>query len=94
MCSLSRLWFRGAWLRAWQQNGPYDRINIMGNQQDMLKCKKCGKMTLHTRTTPNTLLHIFLSIITAGVWLIVWILFIGKGTPKCMTCGKSKTLFG
>ena len=66
----------------------------MGNQQDMLKCKKCGKMTLHTRTTPNTLLHIFLSIITAGVWLIVWILFIGKGTPKCMTCGKSKTLFG
>ena len=78
----------------WQQNTPYDKINIMGNQQDMLKCNKCEKMTLHTRTTPNTLLHIFLTIITAGIWLIVWILFIGKGTPKCMTCGKSKTLFG
>ena len=66
----------------------------MGHQQDMLNCKGCDKKTLHTRTTPNTLLHIFLSIITAGIWLIVWILFIGKGAYKCMTCGKAKGLFG
>ena len=66
----------------------------MGHQQDMLNCKACDKKTLHTRTTPNTLLHIFLSIITAGIWLIVWILFISKGAYKCMTCGKAKSLFG
>ena len=66
----------------------------MGNQQSMLSCKKCKKTTLHTRTTPNTLLHIFFFFLSFGLWLIVWILFISKGTPQCMTCGKDKTLFG
>jgi hypothetical protein len=66
----------------------------MSNQQSMLLCKQCMKKTLHTRTTPNTILHIFLTFITFGLWLIVWILFISKGTPQCMTCGKDKTLFG
>ena len=66
----------------------------MGNQQSMLECKQCKKKTLHTRTTPNTILHIFLTFITFGLWLLVWILFISKGTPQCMTCGNDRDWWG
>lgn len=60
----------------------------MANQQSMLKCEKCKKKTLHTRTTPNIILHIFLSIVSLGFWFLIYLLFIHKGRPQCMTCGK------
>ncbi len=62
----------------------------MGTQQDMLECKKCSKSTMHTRTTPNTILHIFLMFVTAGVWFLIWLLFIHKGSYKCTTCGNAR----
>ena len=62
-------------------------------QQDMRKCGHCKKQTMHNRTVPNTLLHVFLTVITFGFWLIVWLLFISKGPWKCTICGK-QTLFG
>ena len=33
-------------------------------------------MTMHLQEKPNYILHIILSILTAGVWLLVWLLFI------------------
>jgi len=52
------------------------------------QCEKCKKKTLHTRTTPNIILHIFLSIVSLGFWFLIYLLFIHKGRPQCMTCGK------
>ncbi len=60
----------------------------MANQQSMLSCEICKKKTLHTRTTPNIILHIFLSIVTVGFWFLIYLFFIHKGRPECMKCGK------
>ena len=46
---------------------------------------------MHIRTIPNTLLHIFLMFCTAGLWFIIWLLFVWKGPPKCTTCGAKNT---
>ena len=66
---------------------------MTSSQQDMRKCGHCKKPTMHTRTVPNVILHIFLTLITFFIWIIIWILFIGKGPWKCTVCGK-QTLFG
>ena len=48
----------------------------MGTSQIMKKCAECNKSTMHYQEKPNHILHLLLSIVTAGIWLIVWILFI------------------
>lgn len=45
---------------------------------------------MHTRPGINHVLHLILSIITLGFWLVVWlILAIAKGAerPRCVNCG-------
>lgn len=45
-------------------------------------------MVLAERQTPNHILHLLLSIVTAGLWLIVWALMIlSVGRFKCPHCG-------
>jgi predicted RNA-binding Zn-ribbon protein involved in translation (DUF1610 family) len=55
-----------------------------------LICENCGKNTLHTKSSVNHILHLLLSIVTGGIWLIVWaILVLIPGSPwKCSVCGK------
>ena len=43
---------------------------------------------------PDGLQGLGITFITVGLWLIVWILFISKGTPQCMTCGNDRLMFG
>ena len=64
---------------------------MASSQQFMFMCSKCEKSTMHIRTIPNTLLHIFLMFCTAGLWFIIWLLFVWKGPPKCTTCGAKNT---
>ena len=40
------------------------------------------------------ILHLLLSIVTAGIWLIVWILFIQAKDPQCSVCGRSNDFLG
>jgi len=46
---------------------------------------------LHTKKTPNHVLHLLLTLFTAGLWLVVWILIAlsasGAGEAKCGKCG-------
>lgn len=48
------------------------------------------KTVLAIANKPNHLLHFILTLVTAGIWLIVWILFtVGKiGNYKCSSCGR------
>ena len=58
----------------------------------MTNCSKCQKKTLHIEQKLNHILHLLLSVVTAGVWLIVWILlalFHDKKT-QCTVCGHNK----
>ena len=66
----------------------------MATSKLMKKCVECEKVTMHYQEKPNHILHLILSIITAGVWLIVWILFIRAKDPQCSICGRSNDFLG
>ena len=60
----------------------------MSADQKMLKCRTCGKPTIHLVERPNHILHLLLTVFTLGLWLIPWVL-IGAGEKKatCTVCG-------
>lgn len=64
----------------------------MPTKQLMQHCNHCGRPTLHIQQTPNHLLHLVLTILTAGIWLIVWI-FTKPTRPTCTVCGNTKSFF-
>jgi hypothetical protein len=66
----------------------------MPTSQLMKNCVECKKKTLHIQEVPNNVLHLILSIITVGLWLIVWLLFIDKKDPQCTVCGRSNDFLG
>ncbi len=54
-------------------------------------CKDCDKKVLKKRKGTNHLLHLILSFLTAGIWIIVWILTAIKfGGWYCSICGSKK----
>ena len=66
-------------------------------EETLKKCGRCRKTTKHYRNTNKTslvmfLVHIVLTVITAGVWLIllvIWMLLNTKiGGWTCSECGK------
>ena len=42
--------------------------------EEIVYCKNCGHDTLHRKMLRKMswLMHLFLTVITAGLWLIVW----------------------
>lgn len=54
-------------------------------------CKDCEKLVPVTSPGTNHILHLLLSIITAGIWVIIWILAaISSGPWRCSICGGKK----
>lgn len=55
----------------------------------IMYCKKCNDSMPAIRHAPNHILHIFLSIVTGGLWLFVYAVVAvettGKGT-RCQKC--------
>ena len=60
----------------------------------MAQCKVCNKHTKHTQPNTSHILHLILSIITAGLWVPAWILVAlsNKSQAQCTVCGKTKGL--
>jgi len=60
-------------------------------------CEQCDKSVLAEKKGVNHILHLILSAITVGVWIVVWLLLIifkgmGMGSQwRCPDCGSSKT---
>lgn len=51
-------------------------------------CKNCDKQVMITRKGTSHILHVFLSLITAGLWIPIWILCAIKiGGWRCSQCG-------
>jgi hypothetical protein len=62
----------------------------MASQQDMIWCKACGRRTLHVQKRPTHLLHLVLTLLTFGFWIIPWSwVTLAAGRPKCTVCGKA-----
>lgn len=56
-------------------------------------CKTCQQKRPFERTGLNHLLHLLLTLVTAGLWLIIWIVLgiFNCFTPyRCRFCGGSK----
>jgi hypothetical protein len=58
-------------------------------------CATCGRQTLHTKERVNHILHLILSVLTAGLWIPVWI-FLGATNSaertRCSVCGSKPGL--
>jgi len=62
----------------------------MGTEQASAYCKNCNKQVLVTRNTPNHILHLLLSLVTCGLWLLVWWSMSSEKKPwRCSQCGLS-----
>jgi len=54
-------------------------------------CKNCGKQVVVFRKGTNHLLHLILTVLTFGFWLIVWFgVSIKFGGWRCTQCGSAK----
>lgn len=64
--------------------------------QVMQHCKKCGIITMHLRPSTSHILHLLLSVITFGAWLIVWffVALNNASQSQCSSCGALRGLFG
>lgn len=54
-------------------------------------CNYCEKNTMSQSEKPNHILHIILTLLTGGLWIIVWIILamMAAGNYKCTQCGNN-----
>ena len=65
-------------------------LNIGGSNVKTLYCSQCTTATPHITHDPNHLLHVIITIITGGAWLIVWLLLTASAdSPKCTVCSRN-----
>jgi hypothetical protein len=51
-------------------------------------CPEDDAMVLAERQAPNHILHLLLTVFTAGLWLIAWLLVVATAPPfRCPRCG-------
>lgn len=66
----------------------------MGTEYVRGYCPNCQENVLGVRKGTNHVLHLLLSIITFGIWIIIWILVSIKiGGWRCSVCGGILPLF-
>lgn len=62
--------------------------------QTMVHCGSCDRPTMHLRERPSHGLHLFLTIITLGFWIIPWSwVTLAAGRPRCSVCGTEVGMF-
>jgi hypothetical protein len=60
----------------------------MAQQEATGFCKVCNKQVMIRRKGTNHILHLLLSVVTMGIWIIIWILASVKiGGWRCTQCG-------
>lgn len=60
----------------------------MGVAKERRFCIEEGRPVLAERQTPNHILHLLLSVVTMGIWIIVWLLVSAVASPfRCPQCG-------
>lgn len=53
-------------------------------------CKNCNKRVVVFRKGTNHILHLILTLVTFGVWLIVWFgVSVKFGGWRCVECGST-----
>lgn len=61
----------------------------MGVEQSIKMCRACGRQQIVIRKGANHVLHLILSVLTMGLWLLVWLgSVIRFGGWSCSACGR------
>lgn len=63
----------------------------MGISKQRRYCPDDDRMVFAEKQTPNHLLHLLLSVVTMGAWLVVWVILIvgaDLGAYRCPHCGE------
>ena len=56
-------------------------------------CGMCQRNVLATRPPTNHILHFLITVISCGLWVVVWLgLSIRAGGHKCSSCGNPNLL--
>lgn len=55
-------------------------------------CTTCESQTMHLQQRPNHILHLLLTLVTGGLWLLVWI-FMSSSKSQCSECAHNRTKF-
>ena len=52
-------------------------------------CRHCQARVMAQANKPNHILHLLLSVFTAGLWLLVWLVLVllAAGNYRCTRCG-------
>ena len=69
----------------------------MATQFVARSCASCQKITTQLAPKTSHLLHLILSILTGGIWLVVWAIVAFKNSwslPTCTLCGTQTNIFG
>lgn len=61
----------------------------MGTKTTGKYCRTCQREVLAQKNTPNHILHLLLTLVTAGIWGIVWLIIVltNVGGYRCTNCG-------
>ena len=64
----------------------------MPSEQVVLFCENCKKSNIHIKQRPNHTFHLLMAIITAGIWIVVWLFkaIFTNTKPVCSKCGYDK----
>jgi hypothetical protein len=68
----------------------------MSSKQELKFCTNCNEILPANKRVPNHPLHIVLSILTVGFWIIIWLLMIFDGMTRrfrCVKCGNATADF-
>jgi hypothetical protein len=62
----------------------------MATVQRMSWCRTCDRKTLHIQQKESNLFHLILTLVTGGLWLVVWIFApMRSGSAQCTSCGET-----
>lgn len=67
-------------------------VNNMAVSKIRRFCKDCNQNRLFEKQKPNHILHLILTVLTVGVWFLIWIplIIISMFKPfRCGDCGKA-----
>ena len=77
-------------MSSWQ---GYRQNSDMSYDEISKYCNFCGKQVLARSPRPNHILHLLLTIITGGLWCLVWLHYSVKNKEwHCSFCGRHISL--
>ncbi len=65
----------------------------MSERVERMWCDDCQEWRRSTKQGPNHILHLLLSVVTGGIWLVVWFFLLFKDGWSCGDCGSGNVLF-